>query len=268
MIPEDNLYYSVLLSFDRGKSFGSGFRIKYSDANYLVTAKHVLFDDGGKLRHSELLVTCQNRMDSSKPLILEINLEDAKIFKDESNDVAIIRIGTNKKLYEGEMSLKGDPNIPKRPSQLIFESYVTPVEIIQGRLVSLEKEATRGIEEIKIANSVFLMGYPTSLGLQKNDYFDYSKPLLRKGIIAGINNSKNTFIIDCPSYYGNSGGPVVEYGEDGYYRVIGIVSKYIPFVTKWMSNREHVVNTEISNSGYTVCVPIAAAFNIIDKFDK
>ncbi len=268
MIPEDNLYYSTLLSLDRGKSFGSGFRLKYLDSNYLVTAKHVLYDESGELRYSDLLVTCQNGDDYSKPLILEVDLARAKIFKDRKNDVAIVRLGINKKLYEKEHSLKGDPNIVKRPAQLILEEYVNPIENVFGSFVSLDKDATRGIDEIKIANNVFLMGYPTSLGIQRNDYFDYSKPLLRKGIIAGIYNAKNTFIIDCPSYYGNSGGPVVEEGEDGYYRIIGVVSQYIPFETKWRSNRENIVNTEITNSGYTVCVPITTVFDIIDEFDK
>lgn len=109
------------------------------------------------------------------------------------------------------------------------------------------------------------MGYPTSLGMRRDVYFDGSKPLLRKGIIAGKNTKNNSFIIDCPAYFGNSGGPIVEYGEDELYRVIGIVSMYIPFETKWYSNRDRIENIELSNSGYTVCLPIDLVFKIIDN---
>jgi hypothetical protein len=42
-LPDDNLGYPVLISFDGGV-FGSGFYLDTSSALYLVTAKHVLFD--------------------------------------------------------------------------------------------------------------------------------------------------------------------------------------------------------------------------------
>jgi len=266
VLPEDNLYYSVLLSLDEGKSYGSGFRMKYKNHNYLVTARHVLFTENQNLRAKRLIMTCQNANNIDEPMILGIDLEKAFCKYDKTNDVAIIKLGEFKKLYEKETPLKTDKTKHKRPSVLIGESCLSEISIPKNlRIVSLDKEATRGIHKIRIGNDVFLMGYPTSLGMKRNDDFDSSKPLLRKGIIAGVYNTKNTFIIDCPTYFGNSGGPIVEYGEDDFYRIIGIVSKYIPFVTKWHSSREQITNTELTNSGYTVCVPIQAAFDLIDK---
>lgn len=266
VLPVDNLYYSVLLSLDEGKSSGSGFRMKYKDHNYLVTARHVLFDEKNELRANNLIVTCQNANDTDNPVILGIDLERAFCKFDKVNDVAIIKLGEFKKLYNHETPLKTDKTNHKRPTALIGEPCLSEISIPNNpRLVSLDKEATRGINEIRIGNDVFLMGYPTSLGMKRNEDFDISKPLLRKGIIAGVHTNKNTFIIDCPTFFGNSGGPVVEYGEDDYYRIIGIVSKYIPFVTKWHSSRERITNTELTNSGYTVCVPIQAAFELVDK---
>lgn len=266
VLPDDNLYYSVLLSLDEGKSYGSGFRLKYKDYNYLVTARHVLFNENYELRAKNLIMTCQNANDTDKPVIFGIDLEEAFCKYDKVNDAAIIRLGKFKKLYDKETPLKKDTATHKRPTVLTLESYLSEISMpINPRLVSLDKEATRGINEIRIGNDVFLMGYPTSLGMKRNEDFDSSKPLLRKGIIAGVHKNNNTFIIDCPTYFGNSGGPIVEYGEDDYYRIIGIVSKYIPFVTKWYSSREHITNTELTNSGYTVCVPIQAIFDLIDK---
>lgn len=269
VLPEDNLYYSVLLSLDEGKSYGSGFRLKYKDCNYLVTARHVLFNENFELRASNLIMTCQNANNIDEPVMLGIDLKNAHCKFDRINDVAVIKLGTFKKLYTKETPLKGNTEEHKRPTALYGESYLSEISMPSNvRLVSLDIEATRGIDEIRIGNDVYLMGYPTSLGMKRNDDFDSSKPLLRKGIISGIHKNKNTFIIDCPTYFGNSGGPIVEYAEDGYYRIIGIVSKYIPFVTEWYSSREHIKNTELTNSGYTVCVPIQAAFDLIDKSDK
>jgi hypothetical protein len=42
-IPDDNLAYPVLITLGNGSS-GSGFFLNTSDAVYLVTAKHVLFN--------------------------------------------------------------------------------------------------------------------------------------------------------------------------------------------------------------------------------
>lgn len=262
-IPQDNLGYSIFLSIDGGKSNGSGFRMKFKDKNYIITAKHVLYNDDDILWGEQLLVTCQSVDNSiTEPLLFEVGLKEAKIFPSKTSDIVAILIGHNVKLYDDETPLKNIKGTNIRPAKLIGEDYITLVSGGQGAFVSLEVEATRGLNEIGIANDVYLMGYPISIGLQRNKYFDFSKPLLRKGIIAGKN--KNTFIIDCPSYQGNSGGPIIEHGEDDLFRVIGVVSRYIPFETKWFSNREKITNVEISNSGYTVCISIDEVIDVLN----
>lgn len=144
------------------------------------------------------------------------------------------------------------------------KDYIEPI-LLGKSGVSVDREATRSINDIQIANDVYLMGYPISLGIQKNSFFDYTKPLLRKGIIAGINLKENNFIIDCPAYPGNSGGPIIEDSEDEYFRVIGLVSKYIPYEIKWYNIREKIINTELANFGYSVCVPMNAVFELLDS---
>ncbi len=269
-MPPDNLGYSVFLSLDRGLSFGSGFRLKYKDLNYLVTAKHVLINDSGKPRCRELIVTCHSpELKFNNPFIFSIDIEKAKmqekVFVSSTNDTIAILLGKNEKLYSKDKPLKKDKSCIKRPTAIIFEDYISLEKPPTGRIVSVDREATRSLDKIKIANDVYLMGYPTSLGMKNDSLFDPSKPLLRKGIIAGINVDKNTFIIDCPAYYGNSGGPIVEACEDGLFRVIGFVSRFIPFVTEWKNSREQLINTDISNSGYSVCVPMDCVFDLIDS---
>ena len=268
LIPIDNLSYAGLLVIDTNKSYGSGFRLKYNDKNYLITAKHVLFDENEKLWGKILVLTFQNPEPGvDNTTILQVDLEGAKIHSSKTSDVAVILIGYNKKLYDDETPLKELKTKNKRSTTLYGETYISLLKGGQHG-VSVDPEATRNLSDIRIANDVYLMGYPTSLGLQKNEYFDYAKPLLRKGIISGINHKERTFIIDCPSYQGNSGGPVVEDCEDDYFRVIGLVSRYIPYETKWFSNRDKIINTELTNSGYTVCVPMDEIFQLIESINK
>jgi len=141
VLPEDNLYYSVLLSLDGGKSYGSGFRLKYKSHNYLITAKHVLYTEDYSLRAKELIMTCQNSNNPDEPVMLGIDLEKAYCKFDTGNDVAIIKLGKFEKLYSKEPPLKKDTSIHKRPTVLILEDYLSEISLPKNpRLVSLEKE--------------------------------------------------------------------------------------------------------------------------------
>ena len=88
-IPIDNIAYSTLLSFDKGKSLGSGIRIKYKFGNYLVTANHVLKSRDDK-KFENLILTCPNANNNDEPLILNIDLKTAIIYSDDKNDIATI----------------------------------------------------------------------------------------------------------------------------------------------------------------------------------
>src|SRR5690606_18808210 len=63
---------------------------------------------------------------------------------------------------------------------------------------------------IRIGTDVLIVGYPSSIGLLNKPQYDYYKPLLRKGIVAGVYPHQRTFIIDSPVFGGNSGGPVLQ----------------------------------------------------------
>ena len=77
-IPDDNLAYPVLLTLGDGSS-GSGFFLNVSDAVYLVTAKHVLFDPQTQLLRNPILRllsypkdltdTTQNRFEINLPVL-------------------------------------------------------------------------------------------------------------------------------------------------------------------------------------------------------
>ena len=237
-----NLSYATFLSLDQGLSSGSGFHLNYKERTYLVTAKHVLFDDGDNLRCKTLLVTSQNsRGIETEARNIIIDTTKAKVLRSLKDDVAAVLIETAEHISIEQEGIN---------------------------TISIDSDSTRVLDEIGISNEVFLVGFPTSLIFQGANYFEVNRPLLRKGIVAGINNKDNTFVIDCSAYYGNSGGPIIELGDDKTLKLIGLVSRYIPFVTEWKNNRESSIShTEFSNSGYSVCVPINAVFDLLDSIE-
>jgi hypothetical protein len=101
-----------------------------------------------------------------------------------------------------------------------------------------------------------MYGYPRSLSLDLSlKQLDPLQPLLRRGLIAGINDQRKTIILDSPAYRGNSGGPVVELEQDNFMtklRIIGVVSELVPL-------REGSEDFFLQfNSGYSIVEPMDA----------
>ncbi len=240
-----NLSYVAYLNLGNGKSIGSGFILTHNSVVYLVTAKHLLFNNNA-LIDSNLLATIQGSHGSQEEgHIFEVYLDDATILSNLTDDVAVIIL----------------PHIAE-------DSERVSVVLQQGIInrISLSSDDTRRMADILTPNEVYLIGFPTSLLFEDVTGFDVARPLLRKGIVAGLNIGGNTFTIDCPAYQGNSGGPIIELCEDDTLRIAGVVSRYIPFVTQWKNNRESsIVHAEYVNSGYTVCVSMDAVFSLISQ---
>jgi len=240
----DNLTYATLLSLDGGKSSGSGFFLNFKGNDYLITARHVLFNEEEK-RCDTILVSSQNpKSKIEDSTMFEIDVTKATIFDKKTDDVVAILIGV---IVKSE-----------------FKDYVTIVQEGHFKPLSIEEKNLVFMDEIELANDALLIGFPSSLIFQNSKHFDPGKPLLRKGIIAGIYSEDNTFIVDCSAYYGNSGGPILELNRKGELKIAGIVSRYIPFVIEWRNNREiSLSHIEYSNSGYSVCVPSNAIINLL-----
>ncbi|HBA36325.1 TPA: hypothetical protein DCZ15_00450 [Candidatus Falkowbacteria bacterium] len=254
-IPEDNLAYPLLIKFDTG-SQGSGFLLRADKKVFLITAKHVLFDDDKKIRGSniDLIIPARDINDDSVH-VYGVDLRVLAPIAHPNSDVAAIEMGELEKTETGE------------GYKLIANSGVTKKVSGKTTMIQVDAGKVKLLEEVLISNNVFLSGYPTSLGMADSPQFDYNKPLLRKGIVANVYKNHGTIIIDCPVYYGNSGGPVVEVEQDGlnglHYKIIGLVSQFIPFVQKWVNTRNRLVNTEFENSGYSVVVAMDKVFELI-----
>ncbi len=262
-VPDDLIVHPVLITLlnddNKKQSFGSGFYFIHTDNNfYLITASHVFFkkeqNDEIKLKSKKAsLLSYPKDLNWLKPQKYELNLENLHHEKslqyDDVNDIAIVQM-----TQDGSHLVNG----VKRLTDSI--------------IVTVPLENIKLYDEVLVGNDVYISGFPASLCLKKQKQIDYNRPLLRKGIIAGRNDSKKTITIDCSSYGGNSGGPVIEIEQislrEFHIRVIGIITQFVPYAEKWINLQHGLVNIEFENSGYTVVVPMDPILELINKFSN
>lgn len=262
-VPEDTLGYPVLIKFDSGSS-GSGFYLLYKQHVYFVTAKHVLVNSSKSLHGSTGTLTAYSLdEDDDVPNIfkLDFNLltKNTHVLLHPQKDIAIIRIAKSNSL-EAESK-------PGTPTTVVRLDGVSTTSKSKTPMVWASKEHLLSYDEVLVGNEVIIFGYPSSIGMPNLPQFDYNKPLLRKGIVASKHKKANTIILDCPVYYGNSGGPVMQIGKNAnghnYYKLIGVVSEFVPYVEDWTNSKNGLTNTTMLNSGYSVAVSIDSALDII-----
>lgn len=243
---EKNLYSSVLVDLP-SRFPASGFYYVEDSIFYLVSAKHVLLDSLDQLLSSTCKINSPQLFEPDSllelTLILDTLMTYHNILYTDSIDMAIVRLGiVDTVLKKISWSFGIKPNF----RQSFHVPHAFP------RLLKYYKD-------VNIGNEVFILGYPSSLGIKSTPQFNYNFPLLRKGIIAGKYDASKTLILDCPVYYGNSGSPVFEcdYSGDGIrFYLIGIVIQYIPFDEFWANRKIGQPNVLLSNSGYSIALPI------------
>jgi len=231
-----------------------------SNSVYLVTAKHVLFGTNAPALLSPIArLKSYSRAGttnvSARTLEIDLGqlLSAGEVRFSTNRDVAIVRI---------EECSSNDVNIVSYLPGITFLSPERGLQIAAPEVICPAKDVDVGAE-------VFMFGYPTSLTGLIREIFDPSEPLLRKGIVAGINLGKRTIIIDCPAYFGNSGGPVIQIEHPALnqtrFRIIGLVSGFVPFQEEWENKTMGYSHLIKSNSGYTVVEPIEIALELVWK---
>jgi len=240
--PEKNLNYPVLIK--NKSNSGSGFYLIYKEKEYLITAKHVLFDKNNNLLSDSIQLISYFGEDKCS---LRTNLEINKnTFFSKDYDIAFVLIASLEKISEGKFNS-------------IFEKTIKNEGVNTSNIVALPEEAIKKYENSLVGNEVFVMGFPVSIGNPKDNQINYEKPLLKKGIVAGKNDIKRTIIIDSAIHFGNSGGLVIEVEKvmgGTNHSGIGIISEYVPFIDILESKKYGYNNVSIENSGYSVVVPI------------
>ena len=255
-LPEDNLAYPVQIVVPGGG--GTGFFVRKDREVFLVTAMHVLFDlRTGQLRSPEVTLRALSKdVRETAVNVVRVNaaqLQEAKqVRTDALRDVAVARIATL-----ARVGLNTTPGV-------VF------VEQSKGALIVAPFEYLSRYESVNISSQIFMFGYP-SIGLSDAPQIDSSRPLVRGGIVAGVNAALKTIIIDAPVNHGNSGGPVVQLSATNKLRIIGIATQFVPVPEDVLpltpsgspgsSLPPSPTGVALGNSGYGV---VASADSIID----
>jgi len=259
-IPDDNLSYPVLIKLN-GADTGSGFYLNSGKNLFLVTAKHVLLQQDGKTflaPQAEVVAYARDRKDP-RPGRLEMDLELLKSHGDlrshALHDVVLVRIGT----------VGGGP-----ATQAVSPMRgVTVTNPPASGFVSVGLDLVKRFDDVLVSNEVIIFGYPSSIGVWNVPQIDYTRPLLRKGIIAGTNSALKSIVLDCPVYAGNSGGPVLELAQENIattrLHVIGVVIEYVPIVQRASPGSQTVV---VENSGYAIAAAMDSVLELISSIER
>lgn len=246
---------------EHSKGTGTGFLMVDSTQLYFITARHNFIDlkNNTLLAKEATLTTYKEDPSTGDKIIYKIDLAsafaDKLIITTQSEDVLILKMADLIKAENGKFSINYHfPDIQKMTKSIFLEPL--PVSIIEN------------YDDVHIGDDIFIFGYPTSIGLKQIPQFDYSRPLLRKGIVGGKYDKNKTLILDCPSYPGNSGGPVIAKNIKGLtseYKLVGIVVQFIPYEEQWLNVKSGLVNTDRFNSGYSVAVSGTKILELLDK---
>jgi hypothetical protein len=250
----------LCLSLQIGKSHGSGFFYQRGTNVYIVTAKHVLFrmdtnffKSERLLYHSDLIATFIHPLGTTNLHTMKIDLLEAKrlgmFFSSDRKDAAAIKWAVE----------------PSPHSDLQFMDYVEYHRGIATNVYNLgvvNADYSPRFEEIETATDVYMVGFPSAIGLDNPQQLERNQPLFTKGIVAGKNFSNRRIIINSMAFGGNSGGPVwgrKEYGiGNANFFIIGIV---VEWIDGW--NKKADGQFVLQNSSYAVVEPIESVLEIL-----
>src|ERR1017187_754556 len=264
-IPDDNLAYPVLINLTDCSSNiatikASGFFLDTGLVVYLVTARHVLFNESEHVqpnharplqcKKAELLSYSKDPKDKQQnhfQLDLQNLNEAGKVKAHATHDVAAVQVGA--------------PRTAIKPGASGIWDILPGVQVIHhtpSGPVSVSMEGVKKPSEVLTPDDIYVFGYPSSIGMQQSPQIDYASPLIRKGIVSGINDANKTIVLDCLTFQGNSGGPVLEVTRQAFgteFRIIGVVSQYVPVTETWINTTLSYYNLQIHNSGYSIAEP-------------
>jgi len=258
-LPEDNLAYPVQVLVPDGG--GTGFFVRRDRELFLVTARHVIFDVlTGRLHAPELTLRALSKdVHESAVTVIRVNaaqLEDARqIRTDEPRDVAVVRLA----------SLRTD-GLNTTPGVVVTEKS-------KGAIVVAPFEYLTRYADVDVSSQIFMFGYP-SVGVAGSSQIDRTRPLVRGGIVAGLNAALKTIIIDAPVNHGNSGGPVVQLSRANRLRIIGIATQFVPVPEDVLPLKPEApapgpapgTMLALGNSGYGVVASADAIIELISRF--
>ncbi|UPJ56239.1 hypothetical protein [Bradyrhizobium sp. 192] len=259
-LPPAFLSYAVLIEVSG--THGSGFFFSRGPDVFLVSAKHVLFKDSLTTFSTPLALTALDSKTLKDKIVFEVDCErlfaDGNLIKHSSADVAVARIAT---MEDGEDATASHFRLKD----------VAGVQVDANNegwsIMGTDIEESTKLDGVKIGSATLLLGFPTSLAAP--EFFEKNTPLLRTGIVAG-KVKEAQIVIDCPVYFGNSGGLVLQDDPDrSRFTAIGVASRMVPFQENLYSAEfRRQVGTRFENSGYSLVEPVDRVIELIDEVQR
>lgn len=244
---------NVVLIQSKDKKFsGSGFLYDTGKSIYLLTAKHVLFNSKNNTLFDEI-VFYSYPQDAQKENAVEYSVKINEAYKQKK-----VRFGNDYDIIAIQLGVT-------RPGVANYFNFVSKNRDASNINIFSLNDCVLNLDSINIGDDIYIIGYPKSLETAQHSNFNFNRPLARKGIISGKDYKHHTILIDCPSYGGNSGGPVL-LKKDNELKIIGLVSSYVPYIDYWINPVTKITNRETSNSGLTIVIPFYAI--IRDLYDN
>jgi len=251
-LPENNLAYPVQVLVAEGG--GTGFFIRRGSDLFLATARHVLYDiAAAQPRAREFTLRALSKdLKETTVTVMHVNaaqLADSHAIRtDDQRDVAVVRLGS------------------LRPDRLDTTPGVVVSERSRGGIIVAPFDYLTRYSEVDVSSQIFMFGYP-SVGVAGFSQIDTTRPLVRGGIVAGLNPTLKTIIIDAPVNHGNSGGPVVQLSRTNRLRIIGIATQFIPVPEDVIGQKpSDSTMLALGNSGYGVVASADAIIDLINSF--
>lgn len=260
-LPEDNLAYPVQVLVLGGG--GTGFFVRRDRDLFLVTARHVVVDPhtGQLWSHEATLRALSKDLKETAVTVIHLNtaqLQDERQLRaDAIRDVVVMRLGT--------LNVDGVNTTPG----------VVITDRAKGGIIVAPFDYLTRYADVDISSQIFMLGYP-SVGVAATAQIDATRPLVRGGIVAGVNAALKTIIIDAPVNHGNSGGPVVQLSRTNRLRIIGIATQFVPVPEDVRPLSPGTVSDgpasssrtllALGNSGYGVVASADAIIDLIAAF--
>ncbi len=234
---------------------GAGFLLDAEPGLLLATAAHVLLTSERRPRAEK--ATLRARAEDGEGIELELSLSalwvTGELVSHAEHDLAVARLGRYQPI-DGA----GD-GAPRR--RLALADGVRLARGSAAALRGVEPGAMLAIAEIAPAAEVLIYGFPRAIGLQRMTQLDPGLPLLRRGIVAGVDPARQALVLDCATYPGHGGSPVI----DAERRVIGVVSQYVPMPETWLNLNHGFQNATLTNSGFAVAASTDALLELLGK---
>ena len=190
------------------------------------------------------------------------------IYFSPSRDIAIIRLG--------QFGKPGDFSMPAYVSQSArgLPKDFDPKKSSR-RLEVISRPSCLSFASIDVTDDVFFVGFPASLNFYPDivaPQYDPEWPLFRRGIIAGKKDSDHHLIVDGFVQPGNSGGPLFRSKSNSptssELSLIGIMTTWVPFVSKARDEHGLTTNINVQNAGYSMAEPVDGLLELIESSER